>query len=137
MPGYRDLLKLLRKGKKPSEIMEELEIPPSRLRRMLASEGFKREIKLEKQLTRTMTSLQSARGSLAALERLGQLLLAENEETARKVCMSLLEEDRELAELLAAETRPGGGSPAPLAPWMKLTPLLETAEDPLAGGEDR
>jgi len=92
MAGYKDLLALIRKGTRGAEILRRLDIPPSRLRRLLGSKRLWQELKLERELS-SIVIAHSAAGSVKDMvDRLVSLAHSESEETSRKACLAMVAE---------------------------------------------
>jgi hypothetical protein len=92
MPGYKDLLRLIRSGKGPAEIIAELNCSPTELRRMLRGKRFRDALALERQLAATVARHKTAAGAGEVVSKLSHLTRTKNPETVRKVCVALLNE---------------------------------------------
>lgn len=118
MPSYKELMKLIRQGKSPAEILEEMPMPPSRLRRMLNGKRMQALLKLEEEIAAELVCHNTATGIFAVAERLNELTKAQNAETARKVCLALLGEGLRNAEGDQPTEQAAAGPP----PWKLLEP---------------
>jgi len=92
MPSYKDLLMLIRSGKPPLEIIAQLDVPPSRLRRMLHGKRLQAEIDLERQLASAVAGYKTTAGAGEVVGKLSRLTRTKSPETVRKVCLALLNE---------------------------------------------
>ena len=92
MPGYKDLARLVREGKNGHEIVEELNLPPSKLRRLMASPRLHEELRTEGLLSGYVAAQNVALGIKDSLERLQELANSDNAETSRKACLALIAE---------------------------------------------
>ena len=92
MPSYKDLLKLMRQGKSPQEILDRLPMRPSHLKRMLWGKRFRDALKMREDLAVRMVAHQMAAGVHDVAERFSELLETGSSETVRKVCLALLHE---------------------------------------------
>ena len=92
MASYKDLLSLIRKGTRGEEILRRLNVPPSRLRRLLGSKRLWQALKLERELS-SIVIAHSAAGSVKDMvDRLVSLAHSESEETSRKACLAMVAE---------------------------------------------
>ena len=115
MPGYRDLLGLIRAGCEPMEIRERLDVQPSILRRMLRCKALQRELDLDRELANIVLRHRLDMGRSWRVWRLEELSGCEQPETARKACESLLKLEPPPPE----EQEPAPPKP----PWMCLSPM--------------
>ena len=115
MPSYKDLLRLLRKGKTPREIISFLEMRPSRWRKMIEGKRFKDTLGTEEQLSAIMAAHDIAAGVHDAAERFAELLTCDKPETVRKVALALLPEGLAAAACQRNQDAPAG--PARLSAW--------------------
>lgn len=86
----KDLLRLLRAGVSPRSIIERMDVPPSRLRRMLEGPRLKKQLDLEARLASAVTDHDVIAQLQQIVQRLRELAYSEKEETARKACTDLL-----------------------------------------------
>ena len=103
MPSYKYLLKLIREGKTPAQIMELMPMRPGRWRRMLNRKRFREELAIAESLAAVMAVHRVATGVQSAAERFSELMECDKPETARKVAIALLREG------LHHEETPGEG----------------------------
>ncbi len=92
MPSYKDLMKLIRAGLSPEEIMARLDVWPSQMRRMLTSQRLMEELALQERLAREIVRHQTASGVHTVAAKLREIAFGERTETARKACLTLLAE---------------------------------------------
>lgn len=92
MPTHKDLVKLIRAGLSPQEIMDRLDICPSKLRRMLAGKKLANRLAAEVQLARQIVRHQTAADVQTVAGKLREIAFGEKTETARKACLALLAE---------------------------------------------
>ncbi len=92
MASYRDLIKFIREGKTPDEIMQLMPMRPSKWRRMLSSKSFREKLAIAESLAAVMAVHQVATGVQCAAARFSELMDCDKPETARKVAMALLRE---------------------------------------------
>ena len=97
MASYKDLMKLMREGCSAGEIMERLELCPSRLRRMLAGKRLAAAMAAEEELARRIVRHQLATGVQTAARKMRELIESNQSETMRKACLTLLSEGLSLA----------------------------------------
>jgi len=113
MPGYRDLLRLIHKGKSPEEIIAALDVYPSRLRRILASKRARSRLELEKEISRKLAARKLGAGIHQMVERCREIAGDGDGDTARKAAEGLIERAKEQLEktpsqdLLASLVRKG------------------------------
>ena len=92
MPSYKDLLRLLRKGKSPSQIARALPMPPSHWWRMINGRRFQDTLRIEEDLAAIIAAHRIASSVHGAAGRFNELLVSDKPETARKVALALLHE---------------------------------------------
>lgn len=92
MPSYKDLMKLIRAGLSPEEIMARLDVKPSRLRQMLTSKRLTEELALQERLAREVVRHQTAADVHTVAGKLREIAFGERTEAARKACLTLLAE---------------------------------------------
>ena len=92
MPSYRDLLKFIREGKTPDQIVQLMPMRPSCWRRMLNRKRFREELAISESLATVMAVHQVATGVQCAAARFRELMDCDKPETARKVAIALLRE---------------------------------------------
>ncbi|MHC4982274.1 MAG: hypothetical protein ACYTF6_03785 [Planctomycetota bacterium] len=113
MPGYKDMLELIRQGKSPEEIIEALRVEPYRLRRMLGSKRLRGQLELERDLSRKVAAHDVGATIHHLVKRCRQLADDGSGETARKAAEALLAEAKcrlertPSQELLASLVRRG------------------------------
>jgi hypothetical protein len=90
MKLYKKVFDLLRSGVSVPQILEELRIPPSRLRRIMQSKRFIEHMELQREATRAFMALTTADQAFWIVRRLRELSEGRNEDSARKVCYALL-----------------------------------------------
>lgn len=100
MPSYKYLLKLIREGKTPDQIVQLMPMGPSRWRRMLKIKRFREELAVAESLAAVMAVHKVAIGVQCAAERFGELMDCDKPETARKVAVALLREGLQYGENL-------------------------------------
>lgn len=110
MPTQKDLLALIRRRVAPQEIIARLALRPSRLRRMLSGKRLRTALTMEQRLGLLTASQQIAASTVAAGERLIELLDCDSSETARKVALAIMHETLTPPRRSA----PGASSPADL-----------------------
>ncbi len=96
-----DLARLIRCGLTAEEIIQRLEVPPSRLRRMLGSKRLRRRLSLTEEVSLEVASHRTAGRVGAMTERLVELAYGDKPETARKACVALLAEGIRIMECQA------------------------------------
>ena len=121
MPSYKELLGLLKEGKSPSQIIDLLDMRPSRWRKMIEGKRFRDALATEEQLAAIMAAHGIAAGMHDAAERFSELLTCDKPETVRKVALALLHEG------LAAAGREGESAPA-ASPQLNVWDAREEAE---------
>jgi len=122
MPKSEELMKLIRRGASPEEIMERFKMPPSRLRRMLRGKHLQERLRLAEDIAAEVVVHQTAAGVYDAARRLIELMASEKVETARKVGFALLSEGMQICqENDAADLRKA--APSPVRPADLLVPL--------------
>ncbi|MFP4104565.1 MAG: hypothetical protein ACLFVU_00615 [Phycisphaerae bacterium] len=84
------LARLIEDGKSPAEILNELNLAPSRFRPMLTSNRLKQRLQLEEELATLLVKHRLATGIYEAANKLHQLLDGPSSETTRKVCLTFL-----------------------------------------------
>lgn len=129
MPGYKELMRLIRQGKSPDEILQKFRMPPSKFRRMLNGKQIQAYLQLEEELAAEIVGHKTAAGILPVAERLRELMRAENVETSRKVCIALLSEGLRNFEADHLKDQ----SNAQLPPWKLLEPANSQATPQSAG----
>jgi len=92
MATYKDLLKCIRTGLSPQEIMDRLDVCPSKLRTMLAGKKLANRLAAEAQLARQIVRHQTAADVQTVAAKLREIAFGEKSETARKACLALLAE---------------------------------------------
>lgn len=123
----------------PLEIIQRMNLPPSRLRRMLESPRLRAKLTLLHAIARAKARCVVVANVEPAAKTLAALTCDERAETARKACIDVLRESKDMAEAEAAremmpswprrrrrgldtqaEPQPPVPShlPAPVAPWM-------------------
>ena len=121
MPSYKDLLKLIREGNRPEEILRRLPMCPSRLKRILRGKRFQDALKMEEHLAVTAAIHRIASCVQGAAGRFTELLASEKDETVRKVCLALLKEGLQCASTERTKDATSAKSPGP-KPGMLLKP---------------
>ncbi len=117
MPRYQELLALIRSGKSPKEIMKAMPIPPSRMRRLKSS------LKIERELTGLVVSHCTVTQVHDVFKRFVELMEDENPETARKVCLALINEGLQSSRIsISQDDSPDTQQQPRLKPWTLLKP---------------
>jgi len=122
-------MQLIKKGKAPEEILKQLSMPPSKFQRMMSSKRLQAWLKMEEQLASAIVGHKIAADVVKVAERLTQLMEDKSPETARKVCLALLNEATQ-AEV-KKETSKDTSEKTP--PWMLIEPAYGT---PKSHGEN-
>jgi hypothetical protein len=104
MPSYKDLLKLLREGKTPEEIVRRMNMRPSHWRRMLSGKRMRDALKMEEDISVLMAVHRIAAAVEGAADKFTELMDTDSPETARKVCLALLHEGLRTARKTKAQT---------------------------------
>ena len=105
MANRQQIVTALLAGKTARQIMDELHLPPSKLRRALGGHYLREALELERSVAGAGRDFRAVEMSSAAVEQLGELTSSGNGETARRACMTILE------TALGGE-RPGGAASA-------------------------
>ncbi|MBN1554354.1 MAG: hypothetical protein JXA11_06390 [Phycisphaerae bacterium] len=90
MKLYEQVFQKIRVGTPVRQIQQELNLPLSRLQRVLRSKRFQRYMEIQRETTRAFVALSAADQVGWIVERLWQLFHGRNEDSARKVCYALL-----------------------------------------------
>lgn len=90
MGMYEEVFDRLRNGVNVPQILEELRIPLCRLRRIMHSRRFRHEMELQREATRAFMALSTADQAFWIVRRLRELSEGRNEDSARKICYTLL-----------------------------------------------
>jgi len=107
MATYRDLLKLVREGKSNQEIQDAMKISTLAMQRMLSGKKIQRALAADREMTALLATHRLVTATERIVERCLQLIEADNDETARRVSMELLER----ARVLLVESRSAPGIP--------------------------
>ena len=107
MATYRDLQKLVREGKSNQEIQDSLNISTVAMQRMLSGKKIQRALAADREMTAQLATHRLVTATERIVERCLQLIEADNDETARRVSMELLER----ARVLLVESRPAPDKP--------------------------
>ena len=107
MASYRDLQKLVREGKSIQEIQDALKISTVAMQRMLSGKKLQRALAADREMAAQLASHRLVTATERIVERCLQLIEAEDDETARRVAMELLERARQLL----VESRPAPDKP--------------------------
>jgi hypothetical protein len=86
---YKDVLRMIRAGKTPAQIMAAVPGKPYRLKRMLCGPRFAAELEMERQLSGRLGRHRLAVNLHHLIERRLQLVDDEDAETARKAAETL------------------------------------------------
>ncbi len=125
MASYKDLLTAIRQGRSPREIIEQLRLNPSQTQRLLNCKALHRHLRMEEQIAAMIVSHETAAAAHLVVRKLLELLDSGSAETARKVCLALLNE--------AMHTDEQDGEPsAPTNPASALKRLTDSAATSLA-----
>lgn len=92
MASYKDLLILLRRGESPAEIVRQLGVRPSWLRRLMESKRLKEQLKLEEDIAAEVTAHRTAVGIYEMVNRLIELAHSSSPEASRRAACDLLAE---------------------------------------------
>ncbi|HUS46554.1 MAG TPA: hypothetical protein VM098_00430 [Phycisphaerae bacterium] len=95
MPGYKEMLELIRQGKGPEEILKTLATHPSRVRTLLSSKRLNQRLELEKDMSRKLAAYQLGSGIHKMIDRCRELAEEAGSETARKAAEGLLEQAKQ------------------------------------------
>ena len=98
MPGYKDLLELMRQGKSLEDIIASLGVYPSVLRRILGRQRLRERLELERDLSRKLAARKLGREIHQMVDRCREIAQAGEGDTARKAAESLLERAKERLE---------------------------------------
>ncbi len=124
MAGYRDLARMIQKGVRPAEIIERMNVRPSRLKEMMNGRRLRDLLEIERQLAAAIAYHARARGVREMHRRLVDLADSPADETARKAVTTLF------ADALACEDRESELPPRDdLPPWMYLRPLNDPSRN--------
>jgi hypothetical protein len=107
MSDTRRLIDFIRGGATPYEMITGLNVPPSRLRRMLASRRVQKVLQLEEDIARVLTKYRHRVETIDTLRNLRGLETCEKPETARRACEAGLKS----AQAGAATGASGQGAP--------------------------
>ena len=88
---YRDILRMIRQGKTPAQIMDAVPGKPYRLKRMLCGPRFAAQLEMERQLSGRLGRHRLAVNLHHLIERRLQLVDDLDSETARKSAETLTE----------------------------------------------
>jgi hypothetical protein len=91
MASYKDVLKLIREGKSPAEVLAAIPGPPSVVKRVLCGRRFAAQLEMERQMSGRLGRHQLAVALHHLIQRRLELVDDENVETARKAAESLTE----------------------------------------------
>ena len=103
MATRQQIVTALLAGKTARQIMDELHLAPSKLRRALAGKFLCEALELERVLAGAKRDFRAVAMAPAAVEQLGELTSSGNGETARRACMTIL-------ETALGAGRPGGAA---------------------------
>jgi len=95
MTKIEQLAKWIREGKSPAEIRKLFAGTSCRLRRALRSKKLRAELELDAELAGTIAAYRTAAGVGEMTRRLEELTCSDNDETARKATVTLLNEGLE------------------------------------------
>ena len=107
MATYRELLKLVREGKSNQEIQDALKISTVAMQRLLSGKKIQRALAADREMSAQLATHRLVTATERIVERCLQLIEADNDETARRVAMELLERARQLL----VESRPAPEKP--------------------------
>lgn len=110
MASYKDLLKLLRRGASPAEIVRQLGVRPSWLRRLMESKRLKEQLRLEEDIAAEVTAHRAAVGVYDMVNRLVELAHSGSPEASRRAACDLLAEGLQ-ASGAARKDRPARQNP--------------------------
>jgi len=122
MSKSEELIRLIRGGASPEEIMERFKMPPSKLHRMLHGKRLQKRLKLAEDIAAEVVLHQTASGVYDAARRLIELMSSEKVETARKIGFALLNEGMHICKGNDTTNLPET-TPSPLKPVEFLVPL--------------
>ena len=125
MASYKDILRAIRQGQSPREIIEQLRLSPSRAQRLLKCKALKRHLRMEEQIAAMMVSHETAAAAHLVSRKLLELLDSGSAETTRKACLALLNEATQHDE-------PDGKVSSSVNPAAVLKPLTGPAARPFA-----
>jgi len=116
MPGWRDLMTMLRADAAPERIVRTLRVRPSRMRELLGSRRLREALEVERQVAEAQRNAAAQRRAERMLDRLEELATSGETETARKACSEVLAVSRQEA----GDAAGGLDAPAELPPWRLL-----------------
>ena len=91
MADRRQVVNLLLAGRTGRQIMDELHMPPSKLRRTLAGRRLRDALEVERSVAETAKAIRTAKMMDAALGQLAEVIGGGNAESARKACMTIID----------------------------------------------
>jgi len=98
MPGYKDLLELMRNGKSPEEIIAQLGLYPSQLRRLLGRQRLRERLELARDISRKLAAGKLGGGIHQMVERCCEIAKDGAGDTARKAAEGLLDRAKDRLE---------------------------------------
>ena len=90
MPGWKDLYRAIRNERDAANIVDSLNLPPSRVARLLRSQRLRERFELDRQVAGAKSSLSAATQAASADYTLSCLMNCAPPETARKASMDLV-----------------------------------------------
>ena len=117
MAAWKDLYQLMGQGLDAVEIARRLNVPPSRLGRMLRCRRLRGQLELDRQMASMLSGCRTARASADAAQALCEIVRTGPAETARKASMAVIrlaaetvKRDR-LEQAMSGMVRPGPAHP--------------------------
>ena len=115
MAGFNAVFDLIKKGNSARAIMEELKMPPSKLRRILRGPRMRTVLAIQKEVAMASMNICATVAAPHTPQRLSDIAWGEPGEIGRRACVSLINtltnldvgEKKKLSRHKGGESRPG------------------------------